>query len=527
MMKKVVLVGVLAMAFLGGMAQPMSKCFEIERILVDACSEPEGENEMVYLQIGNAALNTADLDVAWPTVANNWLGTCKNGQTALKTDSLNNSIQACGRLIEPTGGILPAGAKVILITSTNVQALANSFANLNDTVYVIYQCSGNTNGHFGNTGSSSPRRLYMTFNGGGGCSDTAIYDRSLLVNINGTTGGGSTLQDGSSVAFAWDGTATYYNNGCVAPFTPSFVDAGGDTSVCAGTPIQLNGAKQGIGNIRWSSTQGTFDTATILNPVFTPQTGASVIAVILSGFNACDTIYDTLQVNLSSGTPPQLTIDKTLICASDSALICAPSGYASYQWNNGKTTNCFYTNQAGNYYVQVQNGGGCGATSTPVSLAVRPQPSVSIVRQGDTLSSYGAVSYQWMLDHSPISGATSAVYIARESGLYSVQITDNFGCKATSTDIEIFISGLEEVVGDHQVEVYPNPASGMLQVEVTDASFAGGQFILFDALGRKTIQQAIFGQSAVVNVSQLSKGTYVWAVEKDAKVSGRGKVLIR
>ncbi|MBL0308563.1 MAG: T9SS type A sorting domain-containing protein [Bacteroidetes bacterium] len=514
-------------AGLYGISQPLTKCFEIERILVDACSSVEGENEMVYFQVGPAPLNTSNLSVEWATTANPWLSVCQNGQTNIKTDSLNNSIMSCGRLIQPIGGVLPANARVILITSTNVSALANSFANLSDTLYVIYQCFGNTQGHFGNSGSAGIKTLIMKF-ANGGCADTVKYQPSSLVNINGATGGSSTLQDGSSVAFTWDGIATYYNNGCVAPFIPSFVDAGPDTSVCVGTPIQLHGMNEGVSGYSWFSSQGTFDTSTILTPVFTPQTGiSSFVQVILSGFTACDTIYDTLLVNLSSGSAPLLTIDKPLICASDSAQICAPSGFASYLWNNGKTTACFQTNLAGNYYVQVTDGGGCDGTSQPVALNVRPQPSVSIIRQGDTLSSYGAVAYQWLLNNQEISGATAAVYIARQSGLYSVEITDNFGCKATSTGIDIFISGVKEIDYTGFVHVYPNPTNDWLNVSLVNNADTRTYFNLYDALGQKMLHRQLSESSARLSISQLSKGTYFWDIEQGENRMARGKVLIR
>ncbi|NCP46664.1 MAG: hypothetical protein GW818_09670, partial [Flavobacteriales bacterium] len=125
-----------------------SQCFEIESILVDACGSPEGENEMVRFVVGNTSLNTANMNVMWPN--NSWLGICQNTTTANAVSALNATVQGCGFLIEPTNGVLPAGTRVLLITSTAIDVNANSFANLADTMYVIFQCSGNTSGHFAN-----------------------------------------------------------------------------------------------------------------------------------------------------------------------------------------------------------------------------------------------------------------------------------------------------------------------------------------------------------------------------------------
>lgn len=521
---KMVMMAVCCSIGIWSAAQPMVKCFEIERVLVDACSSPEGENEMVYFRIGTADMNTAFLTVNWP--ANGWLTICKNAATAAKTDSINRTIQGCGMLMEPVNGVLPANSKVLLITSTNVNATAHSFAGLSDTLYVIYQCAGNTGGHFGNTGTGL-RTLSMRFSGTGGCADTVSYDRALLVDINGSTGGSSTLQDGSSVAYAWDGSPTYYNNGCVAPVAQTIVNAGSDTAVCGGTPVQLQGSVSSVSGIRWFSTQGTFDTATILSPVFTASNSAtSPIEIILSGFNSCDTIYDTLLVTLTSGTPPLLSIDKTLICASDSAQICAPSGFASYAWNNGETTACFHTNQAGNYYVKATDGSGCESTSQPVSLAVRPQPSVSIIRQGDTLSSYNATSYQWLKDNQPISGATSAVYIVTQSGVYSVQITDTAGCKATSTGVNVVISGIRESFQNENVKVYQPAANGTVTVELLTDIYSPANFSLYDAIGRKVAEILLTDRVTYLDSGSLSKGLYIWGMEQQGRVIARNKILM-
>ncbi|PIX36365.1 MAG: hypothetical protein COZ59_01485, partial [Bacteroidetes bacterium CG_4_8_14_3_um_filter_31_14] len=51
-----------------------TSCFEITSILVDACWTTEGEQEMVFFQVGPNALNTSTLSVNWPN--NPWLGVC-------------------------------------------------------------------------------------------------------------------------------------------------------------------------------------------------------------------------------------------------------------------------------------------------------------------------------------------------------------------------------------------------------------------------------------------------------------------
>jgi len=189
-------------------SQTTSSCFEIEGILVDACGNDEGNNEMVRFLVGPAPLNTSHLQVTWATSGNPWGGVCQNSSTAQKVAQLNSTIKACGFLKEPTGGVLPANSKVLLISGFDFDPANNSFEGLADTVYIIFNCASPGSGNFANVGTGI-RTFEMSFSSPSACSDQVQYDRSKL------TGG-----NGAAVSYTFSGTATYFNNGCNVPFTP-------------------------------------------------------------------------------------------------------------------------------------------------------------------------------------------------------------------------------------------------------------------------------------------------------------------
>lgn len=177
-----------------------AQCFTIETLLADACGDPEGENEMVTLRI-NQDLDIDNLVFDWPN--NNFLGWCPEPN---KTNLLNQTIaNACGFLLEPPNGIVPAGEKLIVVSSTNMLVTANSFANLSDTLYIIYQCAGNTSGHFSNS-ANSPRTLQVSYTGSCTSAQTVSY---LATNLIGG--------DGGAIYYDTLGNGTYYNTGCNAP----------------------------------------------------------------------------------------------------------------------------------------------------------------------------------------------------------------------------------------------------------------------------------------------------------------------
>ncbi len=183
------------------------QAFEIQSILIDACGNPEGGNEMVRFQVGGSPLNTSNITVAWPNTANTWRGICQNSSTAATIAAINATITAGGMLIEPTGGVLPANAQVMFFTSTSFAAGLYDFSNLNYNLYAIFQCSGNTAGHFVNSSGTNPtnRTLTITFTGYG--SDVVTYNAYNVYN-----------GDGGSVEFTPAGVPTYGSTGgCIAP----------------------------------------------------------------------------------------------------------------------------------------------------------------------------------------------------------------------------------------------------------------------------------------------------------------------
>ncbi len=224
-------------------AQTTNSCFRIQAIQADACgpSAQEGQNEIVRFLVGPSPLTTSSLSVSWATTSNTWSGICQNAATANKVAQMNATIQNCGFLKEPTGGILPANSKVLLITGINFDPTTTTFAGLSDTLYVIFHCSTFSGGNFSNT-ASTIRYFTMTFSSPAGCTQTVSYFGSQLV-------GG----DGALANFDENGVTTYSNNGCNAPFNvydPSWTPP---APMCSGAAsIDLNTLVTGTPGGSWT-----------------------------------------------------------------------------------------------------------------------------------------------------------------------------------------------------------------------------------------------------------------------------------
>jgi hypothetical protein len=351
-------------------------CIEITSILVDACGAPEGENEMVRFDVGALPLNTANMTVTWPN--NPWLGLCQNSTTAGIVANINANIQGCGSLTEPVGGVLPAGAKVLLITSVNINTTANKFTNLNENLVVLFQCAGNTSGHFANYNTLPGfRTLAINFSGPAGCTDSVTYDRTLLVNQFGAIGGFTFENDGAFVDFTPSGTPTYLNHGCQVLSSGFALTGGPDVGICPGgaSTASLNGtALNMVGNPVWSGGTGTFNPPNALNTVYTPgvgETGLVYLTVTANG--PCNsTITDTVRVNIVTSMP-SVTVSVGIDGVFSSS-ITDPSYF--YNWYlDGSTNfipgafgNTFTPNANGCYYLVISTIGGCTSQSNTACI---------------------------------------------------------------------------------------------------------------------------------------------------------------
>jgi hypothetical protein len=211
------------------------------------------------------------------------------------------------------------------------------------------------------------------------------------------------------------------------------ITANGPATFCAGGSVTLD-AGSGYSSYLWSN-GATTQTITVT------QSGIYRVTVTnTAGYSAYT------QINITVYTRPALVISKsgpTTFCAGSSVTLDAGSGYSSYLWSNGATTQSITATQSGNYTVTVMNAGGCSATSTQ-NVSVRPRPVVTIAASGPTTfcagssvtldAGSGYSSYLWS------NGATTQSITVTQSGNYMAIVMNSSGCSAMSTQTVSVIS---------------------------------------------------------------------------------------
>lgn len=291
--------------------------------------------------------------------------------------------------------------------------------------------------------------------------------------------GNSSISGATNVSFDPITTGDYYlsisENGCssnsntltvlaipVANITSPVTDA------CAGNSIVLTAnATAGSGSIssyQWH--QNTTNVGTNSLNYSALLTGAYNVEVTNS--NGCSVTSNVITINITSPGVVNIISNQTPACLkSDLTLSSSVTTGVTYQWYlgtsaiSGATNVSFDPVTAGDYYLSI-GASGCSSNSNTLTIYASPIVSISTplsnICSGSTAlltanvsAGSGVIaSYQWHQNTLNV-GSNVSTYPATISGAYSVIVTNNYGCSATSNIQNIVVSGPIANAGNNQV----------------------------------------------------------------------------
>lgn len=243
--------------------------------------------------------------------------------------------------------------------------------------------------------------------------------------------------------------------------------------------------------------------------------------VVATAANGCsDSSAVPTQVLLAPS--PSLS-SSTGACFGDSILLTANGGAAQYNWLlNGSTdsittSNTINVTVGGNYSVATLFGT-CVDTSASTSISFAPQYDVTPAGAGSicvgsnqllTVTAGGS-GYVWLLNGTPIVGATSQTFNATATGIYECIITFP-GCTDTTITqyslTAVDCSGIEEN-SSVSVSLYPNPAHSQLNLTASNDMILE-RIEIIDLSGRKILSNQPNSSSINLNVETLKAGAYL------------------
>lgn len=337
-------------------------------------------------------------------------------------------------------------------------------------------------------------------------------------------------QAGYSAAMLTEAFWTPFMNTCPVKVTGTnagTISVGTSPAVCVGTPTPLSAKIQNIGTLPLTSA------------VVNAKVGGSTVASYNWSGNL--STYDVANVNIgnytfASGTTP-VTYEVVAtgdVLATDNTKIISSVGLTSnfktwtlrvktdqypgdLSWKIKNSTGGIVQQHAYIVGPGTAGAGGpdAGLTFTyPLSLNANECYTIELV------DSYGDGLYG-------VSAAADTGYVKLYDDMLYVNPLVNFGggfdAGATAIVKTGSVTGVNDILASN-ISIYPNPTSSELNVKGIDGQ---ATFTFFDVLGRtvKTLEMSNIVNIAKMNVSDLTKGSYILKITQEGKTATKSVVI--
>ena len=316
----------------------------------------------------------------------------------------------------------------------------------------------------------------------GGCASTST---TISVTVNPRT----------TATFSYASPALCQSSAAVTPTTTG--SAGGTFS--AGSGLSLNASTGVI--TPGTSTPGTYTvTYSVGGPC--PSTGTASITITAPAVATFSYDAATYCVGGTNPTP-------TLASGASAGTFTSTAGLVL---NAGAGAIDLAQSQPGTYTVTntIAAAGGCPAATATTQVRISTVPVASMAANGPTIFCQGSAvtltangggagsTYQFLNNGQPISGATSATFVASASGSYSVVITNAGVCSATSAAVPVTVNPIATPTLSYAASSFCQGAG----TASPTVSVGGGSF---SASGPGL---SISPSTGVLNLSLSQPGTY-------------------
>ena len=433
-----------------------------------------------------------------------------------------------------TASGLIAGTNTILLQLSNVNSSGNDENTCNDAFNLAISVIGSTSVVVNASITQQPS-----------CNATNGEIQLLATGINSPftySVNNSTPQSTNTFANIGAGTYAYTvtdNQGCavsgtftIAATTTIAAAVVQTTSIaCAGsqTANLVVTPSGGTAPYSYSINNGADQASNTFNNL-----GAGTYTIGVIDANGC---YTTLSYIVTEPSPLNVNMIPTMIScngASDGSLNCQVSGGTSpylYALNGGAATSSavFSNLTAGAYTLTAIDANGCpqSFTSTitePTALALSASTTVSNGNDGTIAltASGGNSPYSYSMDGQTYYSGSFFASLA--IGTYTCYAKDNNGC-ITTIEVTVNSSSLSELSFE-LMTLYPNPNSGIFEVQIEGVVGATLDAKLFNSLGQQVSSftiKAVDGKAkeAIALSPKIAAGSYYLGIYDE----GKGAVL--
>lgn len=227
---------------------------------------------------------------------------------------------------------------------------------------------------------------------------------------------------------------------------------------------------------------------------------------------------------------------ETTVCEG-SALIDLVGTNSNLTWSGpfvDATGSLFDPQEAGSYTLNYDfiNSIGCLVEGTVV-IVVNPAPNAPVISQTATnalMADGGFAMYQWFLDGMPIAGVTGNTLYLSTSGTYHAMAMSEDGCpSAMSNAIVLGASGGSNKINLLDLTMYPNPSSGIVNLEF-NASVEDVKVTVYNAAGTRVMFEEFSGVESTtvqLDANHLESAMYMVVVQKGSEVFRKKLVITK
>ena len=469
-------------------------------------------------------------------------------------------------------GIFPAGSYSVSAAynftgcTSNMSGVRSITVNASPVVYSV------TGGGIYCSGTATVPHVFLS------SSDTGVnyslYDDGTFVGTFTSSIPGAIIDFGSlAIAGTYTVSAANAISGCssnmadsavidvITPVTPSVsVSTGmGDTS-CLGSMVMFTASGVNTGGApgySWTVNGTVVSGATASTYSYVPANGDVVTGVMMSSA-ACAapaTVSASDTITVLSNAAPGVTISAnpgSTVCANTIVTLTAMPAFGgalpTYTWQKNGVTVLSVSGAAYSYTpldgdhvsVEMTSDYPCLISDTVsgdirINVGADVVPVVEIVAipgtsihtgEIDTLianvTSGGAVTYQWLVNHLAISGATNSIYTSTFNNNDSVtcQVTSTNGCALSgfnTISITVYPVGISSVgFGDANLRLVPNPNKGEFSISGTLGATIDDEVTMeiTDMLGQVIYKDKVTAHGGVMDQkitlsNTLSNGMYI------------------
>jgi hypothetical protein len=211
-----------------------------------------------------------------------------------------------------------------------------------------------------------------------------------------------------------------------------------------------------------------------------------------------------------------ITYSVPQISNASSYLWTLPTGVTGTSTTNEIILNYGLNALSGDIRVKGNNSCGNGAEST-LAITVKEKPVTPIIelyqttKSGYYLRSNATTGNQWYNLTGLLNNATDQMYAVLSSGTYYDIVTIN-GCSSNpSNSIVVVLSGIDNPISNKLIEVYPNPVSNELVIEIKGNVNRTG-FEILNSTGNIVFKGSLL-EKTVVQTRDFSSGLYIIKLE--------------